>query len=91
MQTDTATFVIQMVDPCDPPVSITSPGLTNQVYTITDANATPYMHPTFVPNPSYCPVIYSYQITEFFDSNNVQASAVSQDLSNEKIFNFFYN
>ena len=29
-QTDVATFVISLVDPCDPPNSITSPGLINQ-------------------------------------------------------------
>ena len=34
--TKTATFTISMVDPCDPPIIITSPGLTDQQYTITD-------------------------------------------------------
>ena len=29
-QTDVATFVISLVDPCDPPNSIISPGLANQ-------------------------------------------------------------
>ena len=63
-QTDFATFVISMVDPCDPPVSITSPGLTNQVYTITDDNATPYKHPDFVSDPVYCPIDYTYLETK---------------------------
>ena len=63
-QTDVATFVISLVDPCDPPDSIVSPGLTNQVYTITDANASPYMHPEFISDPVYCPIDYTYSETE---------------------------
>ena len=62
--TKTATFTISMVDPCDPPVSITSPGLTDQVYTITDTNAADYTHPAFVSNPTYCPIDYSYSETK---------------------------
>ena len=56
--------MISLVDPCDPPQSITSPGLTNQVYTITDANATPYTHPSFTSDPVYCPIEYTYSETK---------------------------
>ena len=63
-QTDTATFVISLVDPCDPPVSITSQGLTNQVYTITDTNATPYTHPVFISDPVYCEIDNTYSETK---------------------------
>ena len=66
-----------MVDPCDLPISITSQGLTNQVYTITDANATPYEHLPFISDPNYCLINYTYQITEFMDFDNVQASAIT--------------
>ena len=56
--------MISLVDPCDPPLSITSPGLTNQVYTISDLNAIPYTHPLFTSDPVYCPIVYTYSETK---------------------------
>ena len=35
-------FTVQIMDPCDAPVSVTASALTNQEYTITDANTLLY-------------------------------------------------
>ena len=56
--------MISLIDPCDPPLSISSQGLTNQVYTITNANATPYAHPVFISDPVYCEIDYTYSETK---------------------------
>ena len=57
-----STYTFTLVDPCDPPTSVTAAALTDQVYTITDDAATPYTHPVFTIDPSYCPFVYSYSI-----------------------------
>jgi len=86
-KTRTATFKITLVDPCDPPASLSKPAIVNQVYTITDDNADPYTHPEFVVSPLYCPVTYQYNVSLL--SNN--ESAITQDSVDKKKFTFFYN
>jgi hypothetical protein len=56
-----SSYTLSLLDPCDPPTSITAATLFNQVYTITDDDAT-YTHPIFTVDPSYCPLYYSYTI-----------------------------
>ena len=81
-----------MVDPCDPPNSITSQGLVNPTqYTITDATALPYTHLSFISDPVYCLIDYTYEITEFENSNAVQDSAITQDVDDPTKFSFFYD
>ena len=82
--TKSATFILTLVDPCNPPVSITSPGLTNQVYTITNANATPYAHPVFISDPTYCPIVYSYSETKLSAGDSAITSLTNP-------FEFFYD
>ena len=73
-----------MVDPCDPPISITSSGLTDQVYTITDNNAADYIHPAFVSDPSYCPINYSYSETKLTAGDSAITNLMNP-------FQFFYD
>ena len=84
--TKDATFILTLVDPCDPPVSVTSVPLQNQVYTLTDDSATPYVHPAFVVEPSYCPLVYSYSQTYLSDGD----SALVLPASDDKTFSFGY-
>jgi len=44
---------IVVEDPCNPPVSVTSPGMTNQTYILTDVTKT-YTHAAFTVDPAYC-------------------------------------
>ena len=78
-------------DPCDPPNQIIKPVYVNQVYTITDADATPYVIPEFSVDPIFCPIDYSYDISYLVDSNNADISAITQDTVNERKFSFFYD
>ena len=80
-------MVFTLVDPCDPPTSMTGEDLTNQVYTITDDVATPYLHPDFDVEPSYCPLIYSYTKTPLDDGD----SALGLPTSDDKTFTFYYD
>ena len=86
-----ATFLLTLGDPCDPPNQIIKPNFDNQVYTITDANATPYVIPEFSVDPIFCPIDYYYDISYLVDSNNADTSAITQDTVNERKFSFFYD
>ena len=57
-------------------MSVTSPGLTNQTYIITQAQKT-YTHPNFVSDPAYCELEYTYSMTRFTDDSSQPASAIS--------------
>ena len=85
--TKDATFVLTLVDPCDPPVSVTGVSLGNQVYTLTDDSATPYIHPIFEIVPDYCPLMYSYSATSLNDGD----TAVILPTSNDYTINFAYS
>jgi hypothetical protein len=80
-----STFTFTLVDPCDPPTSITAAVLTDQVYTITDEGAK-YTHPDFVISPEYCPFMYSYAISEI--TNVAGESAITRA---DKTFLFSYS
>jgi hypothetical protein len=59
-KTEKTTIEVTFTDPCDPPVSINAPVFENQVYTLTDPNASPYTtQPEFIVEPGYC----QYSIT----------------------------
>ena len=73
-----------MVDPCDPPQSITSPGLTNQVYTISDASAATYTHLIFISDPVYCPIDYTYAETKLEAGDSAIKTLA-------RTFEFFYD
>ena len=78
------TFTVTLVDPCDPPTSLTAATLTNQEYTITDTTKT-YTHPEWTIVPSYCPFAYTYDIADITNVSGVKA--ISQT---GKIFSTYY-
>jgi len=80
------TLTVTLVDPCDPPTSVTAAALTDQVYTITDTNATPYTHSDYTADPSYCPLVYSYSIGDI-TSVSVPSAVTRVD----KTFSFGYS
>lgn len=53
--------VVVVLDPCDPPTSLSSITMADKNYVITDT-AQSFSHPTIVADPSYCLVTYSYTI-----------------------------
>ena len=57
----------EVVDPCNPPDSVTAPTFTAQSYTISDSNATPYTHEAFTISPDYCEIKFDYGETKFTD------------------------
>ena len=67
--TDTTTFVLRLIDPCDPPTSITAPnpGFQDQDYILYDVPAKTYTHPDFVIVPAACPFITTYSYTTLSD------------------------
>ena len=56
-------FTITVIDPCDEPVSVTSKTLTDQEYTITQAEQT-YQVPVYDADPVWCAITYSYEIVD---------------------------
>ena len=74
-----------MIDPCDPPTSITGPPLEDQLYILGDTNAPSYTHPDYNIEPSYCNIVYSYDITKL--ENAVPDSAITRV---DKTFDFEY-
>ena len=71
-----STIRIELVDPCDPPLSITSQGLSNKVYKL-GQNYQAYTVPAFTSDPAYCPIEYSYSETKFTDDSGSEASAIT--------------
>ena len=85
-QSRESTYTFTLVDPCDPPTSVTAVVLTDQVYTITENNATPYTHPVFTIDPISCPFAYSYDLGKI--TNVADASAVTRV---DNTFSFDYS
>jgi len=86
-QSVTATYTFTLVDPCNPPDSVTAgAALENQEYTITDTTKT-YTHPeNWVITPAYCPLSYTYEIADI--TNMPGASAITRV---DKTFSFYYD
>lgn len=83
-RSEDASFILTLVDPCDPPNSITSPsnpGFENQSYILFDAEKV-YTHPPFSAVPAECPLKYKYTKTSLSGG----ASAVEQDALDSKTF-----
>lgn len=75
--TEQFTFTVTLIDPCNPPNSITSAAFTNQQITVTQDDYPDYTHPGFVVDPSYCPITLSYDIASITGVNNVGKSAIT--------------
>ena len=74
-----ATFKITLLDPCDPPSSISPPGISAYTYTLTDQAAVDKTHLAFTVEPVYCEVEYSSEISKFTNSQGGEASAVTDN------------
>ena len=42
-------------------------------------------------NPDYCPLKYTYEISDLLDKNGLETSAITQDSDDEKKFSFYYD
>ena len=68
-QTDTAQFVFELTDPCNPPTSLLppdAPGFENQDYLLGDSIKS-YTHPSFKIEPPFCPINVEYIYTKLAD------------------------
>ena len=86
-QSDTSQYCFELVDPCNPPDSVTAPTLVDQAYTISDPTATPYTHPAFVISPDYCEIRLNYEETKFTDDGGDLQTAITRV---DDTFSFFY-
>ena len=59
LQEKPATFLLTLLDPCDPPISVTGADFVNQDYTLTDIERS-YTHPVFTISPDYCKFEYTF-------------------------------
>ena len=75
--TKTATFILTLVDPCDPPDSLISADFTNQEYTITNDSHPDYVHPEFEISPDFCTFEYSYSFSELLDATGQTTTAIT--------------
>ena len=90
------TVKLTLVNPCDPPNSLTAPTLMNRKYTISDANAPSYTTGDFVIEPAFCEYSVEYSIT---DLTSVEAGAPTSAItvsgasgtSNNYELSFLYN
>ena len=69
IETQTATFTLTIRDPCYPPSSIASGGLTDQTYVLT-TDGDLYTHNEFTIVPAYCGLTYSYSVTKLSDGTS---------------------
>lgn len=85
-ETLTSNFQLELVDPCNPPNSITAPTLLDQNYIITTPAAS-YVHEAFSVDPAYCPLEYANSVTLLANGNN----AVTEGATNSRTFSFYYD
>jgi hypothetical protein len=84
-----ATVEITLLDPCDPPNSVTHRDLVDQSYRLADLSAPTYTHANYDVDPVYCLLTYIYSETKLTDGEgNADVTAISRD---DKTFTFFYN
>ena len=57
MGTNDETFILEMIDPCDPPDSLVAPNIDDVVYEI-GSGEMQFVHPRFTVTPAACPVEY---------------------------------
>ena len=74
------TFILQLLDPCDPPESVTAPQFEDYEYTLYDygeANGVEYTLPDlpFTIEPSFCPLEYSREISLLDDGDSAEVSS----------------
>lgn len=79
------TIVFEFVDPCDPPVSITSAQWLDQRLMLTDVGS--YSHPEVIVEPQFCPFEAEYTISNLPNGE----SAITQDSVDESSFSFSYS
>jgi hypothetical protein len=77
--------VFELVDPCDPPISITATGWEPQEYTLT-ADSKSYSHPEVVIDPDFCPYKVEYTIQNLPN----EETAITQPDSDEGTFVILY-
>lgn len=84
-RTGTTTFILTLVDPCDPPTSLTAPvpGFEDQEYTLFDSQQS-YQHPDFVIDPPECKYTVTYEYIKLSDGR----TAVTQDATTDAIHYF---
>ena len=85
LQEKSATFLLTLLDPCDPPASVTGVDFVNQDYTLTDIERS-YTHPVFTISPDYCEFRYSFTQTLLQAGD----SAITQYNSDETKFFYHY-
>ena len=87
-ETPTCTEVdLELKDPCDPPASITRVPMDDQVYELMDLTEPFYTHPEFTIVPDYCPIDYSYDITNLQDGST---AFLSEPQNNDRTSVFQY-
>ena len=80
-------------DPCDDP-TVTAVGLTNQEITITQDDYPDYTHPIFTIDPSYCPLTYTYTVSNLSNGNSAITGTSITDTATEidkQSFSFYYD
>ena len=73
---------------------MTAVGLTNQEVTITQDDYPDYTHPIFSIDPSYCPLTYTYSVSDLSNGNSAitGTSITDTDLEKDKqTFSFYYD
>ncbi len=77
-----------LVDPCDPPVSVSDEPLTDQGdYTVSRSDFANYVHEEFTADPVYCPLVYTYE----YPTTIAPGKTAITKTANDREFSFFYN
>ena len=90
LQEATKTFIITLVDPCDPPISVTGTDFTNQEYTLTD-NQKEYTHPAFTVSPGYCPIVYTITETLLTAGDSAIVNDITGTKTDVTTFQYHYD
>ena len=79
-----------LTDPCDPPTSLTSGGLDDQTYIVTDAELV-YQFTDFTILPNYCPFAYTSSETTFNNDAGDATNAVTFATDPERTYKISYS
>lgn len=75
-KTAQSTFIVELLDPCNPPNSIEPAQLIDQTLVLGATDTPSYQHDDFVVDPAFCPVEYSYDISLL--TNAIPNSAITR-------------
>ena len=75
---ESTTFILELYDVCNTPETLVPVALANKIYTLGDTEASSYLHADYTVDPYFCPLTYTYTISDLANDGANPSSAISR-------------